>query len=141
MRSVEKIAQSTKSNIYFLGNIQHDKIYKFLIACDVSCYPSQCNEAAGLSIIEAKYFGKPVITTNRGGIPEYAEKGCIMVNDDDNLVNRIKAAIIELKNDQDYYDRLQNESITERDRYNISEYYEQFVSLVNGWKNEKSDKV
>jgi glycosyltransferase involved in cell wall biosynthesis len=44
-------------------------------ASDISCQCSRWQEAFGLSIAEAMAFGKPVIATRTGGIPEVVEDG------------------------------------------------------------------
>ncbi len=56
-----------RDKVHFAG-FQND-IYPLLYACDLFLLPS-CIEGIPISIIEAMSFGKPVIATNVGGIPE-----------------------------------------------------------------------
>lgn len=61
-------------NITFLGWIDHDIVGKYYSACDVVIMPSRW-EAFGLVAIEAMSYGKPVIVSNRGALPELVEEG------------------------------------------------------------------
>lgn len=60
--SLKKQASGDKK-IEFLGKISDDDMKAYMLACDVYCFPSITkNEAFGLALAEAMYFGKPAIT-------------------------------------------------------------------------------
>lgn len=49
--------------VVFLGRLSNDDLLANLIACDIFCFTSITkNEAFGIALIEAMYFGKPAIT-------------------------------------------------------------------------------
>lgn len=51
------------SNIVFVGRLSEDDINSYLMACDIFAFPSITrNEAFGISLAEAMYFGKPACT-------------------------------------------------------------------------------
>lgn len=51
------------SKVVFLGKIPEDNMVAYYKACDIFCFPSITkNEAFGLSLAEAMYFGKPTVT-------------------------------------------------------------------------------
>ena len=51
------------SNIDFVGKLSEDDINAYLMACDIFSFPSITrNEAFGISLAEAMYFGKPACT-------------------------------------------------------------------------------
>ena len=56
--------QSKKySNIKFVGRLSDNDINSYLLACDIFAFPSITrNEAFGISLAEAMYFGKPACT-------------------------------------------------------------------------------
>jgi len=59
-------------NLHILGYIGRDKsdrLKKLYARADVIITPSVIDEALGLVILEAMYYGKPVIATRKGGIP------------------------------------------------------------------------
>ena len=60
--------------------------------CDVVVVPSICNEAFGLTVLEALAAKKPVVASNRGGIPEIlSDKYGILVDNDNFIENLFKA--------------------------------------------------
>lgn len=55
--------------VKFLGNVSHEDLLQGYDACDMVVLPS-INEGFGLVLSEAMCFGKPLIGSNIGGIPE-----------------------------------------------------------------------
>ena len=54
--------------VEFLGRISDDELKAYLLACDIFCFPSITkNEAFGIGIAEAMYYGKANITFNIPG--------------------------------------------------------------------------
>lgn len=56
--------------IHTVGFIHNNELGKYYAAADVVVLPSIWNEPLGLTMIEAQLSGTPLITTNKGGIPE-----------------------------------------------------------------------
>lgn len=51
------------SKIHFLGRISDEELVSYINACDIFCFPSITkNEAFGIALAEAMYFGKPAVT-------------------------------------------------------------------------------
>ena len=49
--------------IVFLGKLTNEELAAYYAACDVYCFPSITkNEAFGIALLEAMYFGKPAVT-------------------------------------------------------------------------------
>lgn len=69
-----KIEKKNTDRITFLGWIPHDKLASYYSACDVVIMPSRW-EAFGLVAIEAMKYGKAVIVSDRGALPELVEDG------------------------------------------------------------------
>jgi glycosyltransferase-like protein len=61
-----------EDNVEFVYNIKDVELAKYYAACDVFALPSRM-EGWGLSLMEAMATGKPVVSTNVGGIPELVE--------------------------------------------------------------------
>lgn len=64
-----KIEKKNTDRITFLGWIPHDKLASYYSACDVVVMPSRW-EAFGLVAIEAMKYGKAIIVSDRGALPE-----------------------------------------------------------------------
>ena len=68
------IEKKNTDNITFLGWIPHEELPAYYEACDAVIMPSRW-EAFGLVAIEAMKYGKPVIVSNRGALPELVQEG------------------------------------------------------------------
>lgn len=61
-KSLKKYA-SKFGNIRFIGKLSNDDVNSYLLACDIFLFPSITrNEAFGISLAEAMWFGKPSVT-------------------------------------------------------------------------------
>ncbi len=60
--------------VRFVGWVQHDEKNNYLRNSDVYILSSY-NEGLPISILEAMSYGKPIISTNVGGIPEIVKNG------------------------------------------------------------------
>lgn len=88
---IKKIA-SKNANIVFKGFVPNSRIADIYSECDVVVVPSICNEAFGLTVLEALAAKKPVVASNRGGIPEIlSDKYGILVDNDNFIENLFKA--------------------------------------------------
>ena len=68
----KKRSQERKANVHFLGAIARPEAY--YVAADIVVLASEM-EALPMSLIEAAAFGKPVVATRVGGIPEIVVDG------------------------------------------------------------------
>lgn len=68
----KKINKENTDQITFLGWIPHNKLASYYNACDVVVMPSRW-EAFGLVAIEAMKYGKSLIVSNQGALPELVE--------------------------------------------------------------------
>ena len=69
---IEEFVKIMSDKIIFTGFIKYEDINKFYSLADIAVLPSIWNDPAPLTIIESLVSGLPIITTNSGGIPEYA---------------------------------------------------------------------
>ncbi len=61
--------------VSFLPWVPHSQLAEYYRAADVFIFPSVCNEAFGIPIIEAMASGVPVIVTRSGGVAEIVADG------------------------------------------------------------------
>lgn len=89
--------EKVKNKVIFTGFVNYEKIYRYYKLADIAVLPSIWDDPAPLTIIESLVCGLPIITTNSGGIPEYAINGSsIILQRDDELVKNLGNAINEL---------------------------------------------
>lgn len=119
-------------NVKFTGYVPPSELPSYYQAADYFAYPSICNEAAGLGIIEATCSGLSVITTNMGGIPEYIEKDrTIVVENDSFLIDNLAKAIHKQCNNPIYKKRIPSSTDKYVADHGLSAYYENFCKLIN----------
>lgn len=89
--------------IIFTGVVPEDHLLVLLSGAMVSLYPS-LYEGFGLPVLESMACGIPVITSNRGSLPEVAGGAALIVNPED--VDEMAVAIIALLKDESLQQRL-----------------------------------
>lgn len=85
-----------KDNIYFLGNINHEKVMKLCNQTDIFVHPSMYPEGLPTSILEAGLMKCAIIATDRGGTKEVIandELGLIVKENVEDLVNKMEYLI------------------------------------------------
>ena len=97
---IETSIKEIKDKVIFTGYINYGEINKFYTMADIAILPSIWDDPAPLTIIESLASGLPIITTNSGGIPEYAVgNSAIILNKSNNLVENLAITIDKLLND------------------------------------------
>ncbi len=71
-RKLEHIAAS---NVVFLGRVKHEMMHSVYKQADLVIVPSLWPEPLSRVLLEAAYFGKPIIATDVGGSPEVVRHG------------------------------------------------------------------
>ncbi len=71
LEDLKKLTESLglKEKVHFLGKVSQEDLMQAYDSCDMVVLPS-VNEGFGLVLSEAMCFGKPLIGSNIGGIPE-----------------------------------------------------------------------
>ncbi len=96
-------------NIVFTGRLSDGDINSYLLACDIFTFPSITrNEAYGIALAEALYFGKPAVTfTVKGSginwVSINGETGIEVPNGDSKAYAE---AMKSLRNDKELYAKL-----------------------------------
>ncbi len=118
-------------DILFAGYVDFKDMPYLYQMSDVSVLPSKWKEPAGLVVIESMACGIPVITTRRGGIPEYAKDGVSYVRTDKHMVEDIVEAINRILE----YDKQEKDIIKCRMKeiskgYSRSDYLKKFIEII-----------
>lgn len=130
---LKRSAEDIKDEIIFTGNIVYDEMPYMYAVSDVIMLPSIWDDPAPLTVIESLTCGKPLITTCSGGIAEYADqKNSILLQNNDDLVNELAAAINTLAQDVNRRDELAEMARVESDSWKKADYYKEFIQLLSG---------
>lgn len=97
MKNLKAKAEPLKNRILFTGFIPYYDMPNYLSMADIAVIPSVWDDPFPTTILEAQAMGLPIITTQRGGIPEeVTEKNAILLNTDENFVENLAAGILDL---------------------------------------------
>lgn len=92
--SLREASRPLRDRITFAGSASHDEVPQLLAKADVLVSPSIWQEPTGHVNIEAMAAGVPIVTSNRGGIPEVVGDAALIVEPED--TNSLADAIIRI---------------------------------------------
>lgn len=130
--SLKEQAKKNK-NIEFIGRLSDDDINSWLMACDIFAFPSITrNEAFGISLAEAMYFGKPACTfTIKGsGVNWVCPKNQCGLEAPNRDVKEYADNINKLVSDNSLYERLSKASIERCKELYTYDYFSKKVVMV-----------
>lgn len=131
---LKKLSQDDKK-IVLTGKINDDDLKALILACDIFCFSSITrNEAFGLALAEAMYYGKPAITFNipGSGVNYVCINGENGIEVENKNVEAYSAAIKKLAKDADLRKkygaeakkRIENNFLSENYKNNILKFFE-----------------
>jgi len=87
----EELKSRATDNLKVLGFVEENDLKRLFLSCDLCIFPSY-TEPFGIMILEAMSYGKPIIASRTGGIPDILENVGILINpmDVDGFVEAIK---------------------------------------------------
>jgi glycosyltransferase involved in cell wall biosynthesis len=128
---LKRIAEKRKDNIIFTGFVDYADMPAMYKMADIVVIPSLVNDAAPLTVIEAMTSGIPLITTNSGGIPEYADRECaIILERNETLIDNMAEAIDKLASDSDLRKKMSDASLKISKNWTIEKYYSRFLECM-----------
>lgn len=126
-----ELGKQLENNIIFTGFIPNKEIYKLHRISDIFVVPSLCEEAFGLTLVEAMTAGLPIIATDSGAIPYIAKDGCAYIlKRDEKLIDNITKTIDLLINNPEK--RIKMAQIGKRlsKEYSLEALYTNFVQVL-----------
>ncbi len=115
--------------IIHCGSVNHDDLPKYLCASDVFVLPT-LKEGCCNAIVEALACGIPVISSNRSFNNDILnEFNSLRVDPED--VDSIADAILKLKNDKFFYDKLKKYCLEHSDQYSINDRARHIIDFIN----------
>lgn len=121
-----------RDRLVFTGYIKNNEMYKYYNCGDIVCLPSVWEDPAPLTVIETMCCGLPLVTTNSGGIPEYAKGAAIILTkEDSDFIRHLADAVFALKEDREKRLILGREARKQMEYNNLDFFYSQFLNVVN----------
>ncbi len=128
---IENIVKTISNKVIFTGFIKYEEINKFYSIADIAVLPSIWDDPAPLTIIESLVSGLPIITTNSGGIPEYATNGAaIIIERNENLVRELSENIDLLLDDEKKLKEMSNSAKNISKDLTLNNYYKNFIDIM-----------
>jgi spore coat protein SA len=117
--------------VKYLGYIDRKNLSSFYKKVDLVLFPSTGPEAAGLIILEALFFGVPVLASQNGGIKEYMDnKFGYFFKNTDNILDIKNDLLRILSNNNDLVKRKQN-IVTHFMLTGAQTYYNEFLEAID----------
>lgn len=134
MASLKQLADDLKlTNVAFVGAKWGDELNDELEACRFVVIPSLWNENFPYVINQSFALGKPVIGSNKGGIPELVQHGERGLVFDASSISSLVAAIDELWNDAKKVSTMsQNAKIYSDSEFNDENFYQTLEDIYSG---------
>lgn len=127
-----ELASSMMDRIIFTGFIGYDEMPAVYLMADVVVVPSIWNDPAPLTVIETISSGIPLITTNSGGIIEYANSECAIILDrDEMLVENLTKSIEVLLEDSKKRCEMSNSGKIISREWTVENYFKNFIHLIS----------
>lgn len=123
---------SPQEDVVFSGYINHEDMWKYLSLGDVAVFPSTCEEAFGLTCVEALCSGLPTIITNSGGMPEVPDDvSAVIVSRGDGLTNRLSNAMEDLMRSSERRKVMSDGARVRGAYFSTTRYWGRFCELIN----------
>lgn len=124
-------ARELAGRIVFTGYIKHELMGHYLRLADVAVVPSKWEEPFGLTVVEGMAAGLPIITTDRGGIPEMVNsQNAIVLPLSNNFTADLANAILLLYNNMEQRKRMGKASISLAEKFSKERYAKNFFDAV-----------
>ncbi|MDH7507851.1 MAG: glycosyltransferase family 4 protein [Methanomassiliicoccales archaeon] len=115
-------ASETKGRVKYLGYLSRSELIEELESATCFVSPSICVENSPLSCIEALSMGKPLVVSNRGGLPELVtDPECGIVCEP--TVEKIKDALRRIENDEKLRSQMSANALRRYELYHTPERY------------------
>jgi glycosyltransferase involved in cell wall biosynthesis len=115
------------NNVTFLGSLPKQELQSLLSSVDILVMPSR-DEAFGIVYLEAMALGKPVVASNKGGIPEVVKNGRngILVELDP---GQIAQAIVRLLRDEGLRIKMSQNDLEDVARFDWSRVADEYLRV------------
>lgn len=129
---LSKLAEKLGNKVIFTGFIDYAEMPNYYAMADIMAAPSLWDEPAFLAGIEAVTAGKTLITTNAGGIPEYAKPEFAWVIDkNSNVVEELKRALKVLITNRKLREEYAAKAKEASKQWTKKSYYRDFLKCVD----------
>lgn len=125
------LVDELKDKVQFTGFVQYSKMPDLYAIADIAVVPSVWDDPAPLTVIESLTAGKALITTNSGGIPEYADtSSSIILDKNENLIKELKNSMKILVENPSLRREMEDKVHEKTKNWNLRTYYNDFCDII-----------
>ena len=125
------VEEKLKDKVQFTGQVEYNMMPEIYAIADVVVIPSMWDDPAPLTVIESLSSGKALITTDSGGIPEYADSNTsIILKRDENVVNKLAENMDMLVEDGTRRKNMEQAVLVKTEDWTIEKFYEDFCDTI-----------
>ena len=129
--SLKRQAETMKERIRFTGFIPYELMPSYLKISDVAVIPSLWDDPLPTTVLEAQAMRLPIITTDRGGIPEEVTKSnAIIVPTGTEFEKRFAEAILQVYDNKDLQGKMKQTPDEQIQRFNKERYAKDFFEAI-----------
>lgn len=134
---VTNLCADLEGNVIFTGYIHNSELWRVFHAANIAVLPTICNDAAPLTVLEAAAAGLPCITTNVGGVAEYASVDSAVILDWSlDFIDNLADAMLRLADDPELRIRMGRCALENAKKYSDVNYYDSYVDLIEKYVME-----
>ena len=132
VRGLKQKSKDIQDRIVFTGFIPNSQLPQYLKISDIAVIPSLWDDPCPNTVLEAQAMGLPIITTRRGGIPEeVTEKNAILLETDENFVNNLATAILDLYEHPEKRHQMASVALKRANLFSKENYIKNFFNAIN----------
>ncbi|MGM0122853.1 hypothetical protein IGI37_000219 [Enterococcus sp. AZ194] len=133
LRNLEKAASHYEGRVIFTGYQNPDLIPAFLALSDVGIVFTLEEEACPMTVIEMQLYGKPLICSNAGGIPEIrTEQTSLMIDleTSDDWAQEIAKRELLLSRDKQLIQTISEAGLKESEKFSSENYFRHLLEAI-----------
>ena len=128
---LQKKTKDIENQIIFTGFIPYSQVPDYIRLADAAVIPSVWDDPFPTTVLEAQAMGLPIIATRRGGIPEeVTEHNAILLDTDDQFVDHLTSAILDLYDHPEKRAAMAQASIEHARLFDKDTFAQQFFTAI-----------
>ena len=130
-QTLKSKAEPLKDRITFTGFIPYSDMPNYLKKADVAVIPSVWDDPFPTTVLEAQAMGLPIISTQRGGIPEEVTgENAILLKTDEHFIDNLAAAILDLYEHPEKRQKMAAASLERSKQFDKETYTKNFFKAL-----------
>ncbi|MFH0852799.1 MAG: glycosyltransferase family 4 protein [bacterium] len=138
-KELKRFAQANNlKQVEFTGHKTGQELDNLTAQARLIVFPSRWYENQPLSILEAFQYGKPVVASNQGGIPELVTDGINGILFPPKNPESLKQAVADLWSNEELRQQIRQANLEKAKQYSSDNYYQNIMGYYNELIEQRS---